>query len=76
MEDAALSREECWSRAQAYSIDGHDLHVTASIGVSSFPKTVRMRRRSLRTPTMRCTRQSRMGIRATSFFKPEMNVRA
>jgi diguanylate cyclase (GGDEF)-like protein len=64
-EDAGVTaRRMLQAVAEAYSINHHDLHVTASIGISVFPDDGLD---ALRTRTPRCTRPRKTGARAVSF---------
>ena len=62
--------------AEAHSIDGHDLHVTTSIGVSVYPDDgldAETLIKNADTAMYQAKENGRQGFR---FFKPAMNVRA
>jgi diguanylate cyclase (GGDEF)-like protein/PAS domain S-box-containing protein len=73
---AAVATKILQAVAEAHSIDGHDLRVTASIGVSIYPDD------GLDTETLIKNADTAMyqakgnGRQGYQFFEPEMNVRA
>ncbi|MGA2578101.1 MAG: EAL domain-containing protein [Bryobacteraceae bacterium] len=76
-EDAAfIAGRMLESVAQAYSIDGHDLHVTASIGVSLFSEDGPDAETLIKNADNAMYQAKQNGHQSYQFFKPEMNVRA
>ncbi len=62
--------------AEAHSIDGHDLHITTSIGVSVFPDDGRDAETLIKNADTAMYQAKENGRQAFRFFKPAMNVRA
>ena len=61
---------------EAHSIDGHDLHVTASIGISIFPVDGLDAATLLKSADTAMYQAKESGRQNFRFFKPEMNVKA
>jgi diguanylate cyclase (GGDEF)-like protein/PAS domain S-box-containing protein len=64
------------SVAEAHSIDQHDLHVTASIGVSVYPDDGMDAETLIKNADTAMYNAKENGRQSYQFFKPEMNVRA
>jgi diguanylate cyclase (GGDEF)-like protein/PAS domain S-box-containing protein len=62
--------------AESYSIEGHDLHVTASIGVSVYPSDGLDAETLIKNADTAMYQAKENGRRGFQFFKQEMNVRA
>jgi diguanylate cyclase (GGDEF)-like protein/PAS domain S-box-containing protein len=62
--------------AEAHGIDGHDLHVTASIGVSIFPDDGADAETLIKNADTAMYQAKANGRQGYQFFKPAMNVRA
>jgi diguanylate cyclase (GGDEF)-like protein/PAS domain S-box-containing protein len=62
--------------AEAHSIDQHDLHVTASIGVSVFPDDGRDAETLIKNADTAMYQAKENGRQSYQFFKQAMNVRA
>jgi diguanylate cyclase (GGDEF)-like protein/PAS domain S-box-containing protein len=62
--------------AEPYSIEGHDLHVTASIGVSIYPSDGLNAETLIKNADTAMYQTKENGRRGFQFFKQEMNVRA
>jgi len=76
-EDAALSaRRMLQAVAQAHSIDQHDLHVSASIGVSVYPDDGMDAETLIKNADTAMYQAKENGRQSYQFFKPAMNVRA
>ena len=76
-EDAALSaRRMLQVVAEAHSIDQHDLHVTASIGVSVYPDDGLDAETLIKNADTAMYQAKENGRQSYQFFKPAMNVRA
>jgi diguanylate cyclase (GGDEF)-like protein/PAS domain S-box-containing protein len=76
-EDAAITaRRVLQAIAEAHSIDGHCLHVTASIGVSMYPKDGMNAETLMKNADTAMYQAKDSGRQCCSFFKPAMNVRA
>jgi diguanylate cyclase (GGDEF)-like protein/PAS domain S-box-containing protein len=76
-EDAAISaRRMLKVVAEAHSIDQHDLHVTASIGVSVFPDDGQDSETLIKNADTAMYQAKENGRQSYQFFKPAMNVRA
>jgi diguanylate cyclase (GGDEF)-like protein/PAS domain S-box-containing protein len=83
-----LSEEERWgdaalvagrmlqSVAEAHPIDQHDLHVTASIGVSVYPDDGTDAETLIKNADTAMYNAKENGRQSYQFFKPDMNVRA
>jgi diguanylate cyclase (GGDEF)-like protein/PAS domain S-box-containing protein len=76
-EDAAISaRRILHAVAQPHSIEGHDLHVTASIGVSVFPDDGEDSETLIKNADTAMYQAKEHGRQSYQFFKSAMNVRA
>ncbi|MGA2945659.1 MAG: EAL domain-containing protein [Xanthobacteraceae bacterium] len=76
-EDAAITaRRILQAVAQPHSIDRHDLHVTASIGVSVYPDDAPDAETLIKNADTAMYQAKENGRRSFQFFKPAMNVRA
>jgi EAL domain-containing protein (putative c-di-GMP-specific phosphodiesterase class I) len=76
-EDAAVTaRRMLEAVAQPHSIDHHDLHVTASIGVSIYPDDGLDADTLIKNADTAMYQAKENGRRSFQFFKPAMNVRA
>jgi diguanylate cyclase (GGDEF)-like protein/PAS domain S-box-containing protein len=76
-EDAAISaRRMLQEVTQAHSIDHHDLHVTASIGVSIYPDDGLDAETLIKNADTAMYQAKENGRQSYQFFKPAMNVRA
>jgi diguanylate cyclase (GGDEF)-like protein/PAS domain S-box-containing protein len=62
--------------AQAHSIDGHDLHISASIGLSVYPDDGLDAETLIRNADTAMYQAKESGRQSFRFFKPDMNVRA
>jgi len=62
--------------AQPHSIDGHDLHVTASIGISVYPDDGLDAETLIKNADTAMYQAKAHGRHGYEFFKPAMNVRA
>ncbi len=62
--------------AETHSIDGHDLHITASIGISIYPDDGLDAESLIKNADTAMYRAKESGRHVYKFFKPEMNVRA
>jgi diguanylate cyclase (GGDEF)-like protein/PAS domain S-box-containing protein len=76
-EDAAISARRILAAvADVHAIDGHDLHITTSIGISVYPddgQDAETLIKNADTAMYQAKENSRQTFR---FFKPDMNVRA
>jgi diguanylate cyclase (GGDEF)-like protein len=76
-EDAAISALRLLQAvADAHTIDQHDLHVTASIGVSVFPDDGKDAETLIKNADIAMYQAKENGRQSYQFFKPAMNVRA
>jgi diguanylate cyclase (GGDEF)-like protein/PAS domain S-box-containing protein len=76
-EDAApTSSRMLRAVAEAHSIDGHDLFVTTSIGVSVYPDDGRDAETLIKNADTAMYQAKESGQQSYQFFKPAMNVRA
>jgi diguanylate cyclase (GGDEF)-like protein/PAS domain S-box-containing protein len=76
-EDAAITaRRMLQAVAEAHSIDQHDLHVTASIGVSVYPDDGMDAETLIKNADTAMYQAKENGRQSYQFFKPAMNVRA
>jgi diguanylate cyclase (GGDEF)-like protein/PAS domain S-box-containing protein len=76
-EDAAISALRILQAvAEAHTIDQHDLHVTASIGVSVFPEDGQDAETLVKNADTAMYQAKENGRQSYQFFKPAMNVRA
>jgi diguanylate cyclase (GGDEF)-like protein/PAS domain S-box-containing protein len=77
LEDAAVAaRRMLDAVAQAHPIDLHDLHVTASIGVSMYPDDGQDAETLIKNADTAMYQAKENGRQSYRFFKPAMNVRA
>jgi diguanylate cyclase (GGDEF)-like protein len=77
LEDAAISsRRILKAVAEAHSIDHHDLHITASIGVSIYPDDGHDAEALIKNADTAMYQAKENGRGSYQFFKPAMNVRA
>lgn len=76
-EDAALTAEKILIALSApYLIDQHELHVTASIGISSYPDDTRNPETLIKNADMALYQAKGSGRNNFQFFEPAMNLRA
>ncbi len=76
-EDAAIAaRRMLQTVAECYSIDRHDLHVTASVGVSVYPDDGLDAETLIKNADTAMYQAKESGRQSYEFFKPAMNVRA
>src|SRR6202041_2415579 len=76
-EDAAITaRRMLQAVAEAHNIDQHDLHVTASIGVSVFPDDGSDAETLIKSADTAMYQAKENGRQSYQFFEPAMNVRA
>jgi len=76
-EDAAISARRMLQRvAEAHSIDSHELHITASIGVSVYPDDGLDAETLIKNADTAMYQAKENGRQSYQFFKPAMNVRA
>jgi diguanylate cyclase (GGDEF)-like protein/PAS domain S-box-containing protein len=76
-EDPALTaRRMLQAVAQAHSIDRHDLHVTASIGLSVYPDDGLDAETLIKNADTAMYQAKENGRQSYQFFKPAMNARA
>ena len=76
-EDAAITAVRILQAvAEAHSIDKHDLHVTASIGLSVFPDDGLDAETLIKNADTAMYQAKENGRQSYQFFKPAMNVRA
>jgi diguanylate cyclase (GGDEF)-like protein len=76
-EDAAITAKRMLQAvAEAYSIGQHDLHVTASIGVSVYPDDGLDAESLIKNADTAMYQAKENGPQSYQFFKPAMNVRA
>jgi diguanylate cyclase (GGDEF)-like protein/PAS domain S-box-containing protein len=76
-EDAAIAaRRILQSVAEAHPIDRHDLHVTASIGVSVYPDDGLDAETLIKNADTAMYQAKENGRQSYQFFKPAMNARA
>src|SRR3984885_11116798 len=76
-EDAAITaRRMLQTVAEAHSIDRHDLHVTASIGLSVYPDDGLDAETLIKNADTAMYQAKENGRQSYQFFKPAMNVRA
>ena len=76
-EDAAITaRRMLGAVAQAHSIDQHELHVTASIGVSVYPDDAQDAETLIKNADTAMYQAKENGRHGVQFFTPAMNVRA
>jgi diguanylate cyclase (GGDEF)-like protein/PAS domain S-box-containing protein len=76
-EDAAISAVRLLQAvAEAHSIDKHDLHVSASIGMSVYPDDGLDAETLIKNADTAMYQAKENGRQSYQFFKPSMNVRA
>lgn len=76
-EDAAITaRRMLQAVAKAHSVELHDLHVTASIGVSVYPDDGMDSETLIKNADTAMYQAKENGRQSYQFFKPAMNVRA
>jgi diguanylate cyclase (GGDEF)-like protein len=76
-EDAAITaRRMLQAVAQSHFVDQHDLHVTASIGISIYPTDGLDADTLVKNADTAMYQAKENGRRSFQFFKPAMNVRA
>jgi diguanylate cyclase (GGDEF)-like protein/PAS domain S-box-containing protein len=76
-EDAAIvARRLLQAAAEAHFIGGHDLHVTASIGVSTYPHDGLDAETLIKNADTAMYQAKENGHQSYQFFRPAMNVRA
>jgi diguanylate cyclase (GGDEF)-like protein/PAS domain S-box-containing protein len=76
-EDASITASRMLRAvAEAHSIDQHDLHVTASIGVSVYPDDGLDAETLIKNADTAMYQAKENGRQGYQFFKPAMNVRA
>jgi diguanylate cyclase (GGDEF)-like protein/PAS domain S-box-containing protein len=73
---AILAQRMLNAVAEAHSIDQHDLHITASIGVSVYPDDGRDAEALIKNADTAMYQAKENGRQSYQFFKPAMNVRA
>jgi diguanylate cyclase (GGDEF)-like protein/PAS domain S-box-containing protein len=76
-EDAAVvARRLLQAAEEGHSIGGHDLHVTASIGVSTYPDDGLDAETLIKNADTAMHQAKENGHQSYQFFRPAMNVRA
>ena len=76
-QDAALAaRRMLEAIAEAHSIDNHDLHVTASIGISVYPEDGLDVETLIQNADTAMYQAKENGRQSYQFFEPAMNIRA
>jgi diguanylate cyclase (GGDEF)-like protein/PAS domain S-box-containing protein len=76
-EDAAITaRRLLQALAESHSIEGHDLHVTTSIGVSVYPDDGLNAETLIKNADTAMYQAKDNGHHSFQFFRPAMNVRA
>src|SRR6202021_1135670 len=76
-DDAPITaRRMLQTGAKAHSIDQHDLHVTASIGLSVYPDDGMDAETLVKNADTAMYQAKETGRQGYKFFKPAMNVRA
>jgi diguanylate cyclase (GGDEF)-like protein len=76
-EDAGIAAKRLLeSLAEAYFMDQHNLHITASIGISVYPEDGPDAETLIKNADTAMYQAKENGRQSYRFFKPEMNVRA
>jgi diguanylate cyclase (GGDEF)-like protein len=75
-EAAFISRQLLHAVSKAFSIDKHDLHITASIGVSTYPDDGSDAETLIKNADTAMFQAKENGREGYQFFRPAMNVRA
>jgi diguanylate cyclase (GGDEF)-like protein/PAS domain S-box-containing protein len=76
-ESAAISARKLLAAVTApHAIDGHDLHVTTSIGISVYPDDGLDAQTLIKNADTAMYQAKENGRQSCRFFRPEMNVRA
>ena len=76
-EDAAIAANRILEAiAEIHAIDGHELHITASIGVSIYPNDGLDAETLIKNADTAMYQAKESGRHSYRFFEPEMNVRA
>jgi len=75
-EIAVTTRRVLQAVAEVFSVDQHNLHVTASIGVSVFPDDGNNAETLIKNADTAMYQAKESGRQSCQFFKPEMNARA
>ena len=75
MISATLRKIERGHRASRFSLEGHDLRVTSSIGIANYPDDGTTPTRCSPTPTRRCTAPRKSGRDNFQFYTPELNTK-
>lgn len=73
---AVATRRMLHAVAEVHSVEQHDLHVTASIGVSVFPDDGLDAETLIKNADTAMYQAKKNGRQSCQFFKPEMNARA
>jgi len=72
----AAARRMLYAVAETHSINDHDLHVSASIGISIYPEDGLDAETLIKNADTAMYQAKEGGRQSFKFFKPEMNVRA
>jgi diguanylate cyclase (GGDEF)-like protein len=76
VEDAAIfARQVVEAKRQAYRIDGHELYVTASVGISMYPEDGESAETLLRNADIALSHVKGRGRNNFQFFNPAINIR-
>jgi len=76
-EDAAITARRMLKMVmESHSIEGHELHITASIGISVYPEDGLNAETLLKNADTAMYQAKQSGRQSFRFFKPEMNVMA
>ena len=76
-EDAAITARRMLNAiAEAHSIDGHDLHITTSIGISVHPEDGQDGETLIKNADTAMYHAKENGRQGYQFFEPAMNIRA
>jgi diguanylate cyclase (GGDEF)-like protein len=73
---AVIAKKMLQAVAAAHAIDRHDLHVTASIGISIYPEDGRDAETLVKNADAAMYRAKQDGRQCCRFFKPAINVQA